>query len=206
MKTKNLISFIRRIRDKIFAAVLAAMLTASVMCAFGFTLNAYYESELKRLDAEVEVHRLSELTDGQRMEISRLETKLSKLEADFEALRRYDRDEELHEAHEAQELVSLGKFKLTHYCACSKCCGKWANGITATGTKAEAGRTIAVDPDVIPLGTAVYIDGQKYIAEDTGSAIDGKRIDVFMNDHLEAKKAGVRSAEVFMQLSEQQSG
>ena len=66
----------------------------------------------------------------------------------------------------------LGTFKLTAYCACSACCGQWADGITATGTTARAGRTIAVDPSVIPLGSTVYINGREYIAEYTGELLD----------------------------------
>ena len=50
----------------------------------------------------------------------------------------------------------LGEFKLTAYCPCMKCCGK-TDGITATGTTATEGRTIAVDPRVIPYGSTVTI-------------------------------------------------
>ena len=75
---------------------------------------------------------------------------------------------------EPLEQISLGEFAITHYCACSRCCGK-SDGVTATGTQATAGRTIAVDPKVIPLGTEVIIDGQSYIAEDTGGAIKGQQ-------------------------------
>ncbi|PZE20204.1 LysM peptidoglycan-binding domain-containing protein [Paenibacillus xerothermodurans] len=66
-------------------------------------------------------------------------------------------------------------------------------GITFSGSKAEEGRTIAVDPDIIPLGTKVYIDGIGVrTAEDTGSAVKGARIDVFMNDVGEAINFGVK--------------
>lgn len=92
--------------------------------------------------------------------------------------------------------VSLGEFKLTAYCTCSKCCGKWADGATATGTRATPGRTIAVDPDVIPLGSKVYINGFEYTAEDTGSAIKGHRIDILFPTHQEALNFGVQYAEV----------
>ncbi len=50
-------------------------------------------------------------------------------------------------------LVSLGEFKITHYDPSPASCGIWADGITATGTTATAGRTIATDPNVIPMGT-----------------------------------------------------
>ena len=92
--------------------------------------------------------------------------------------------------------VSLGTFKLTAYCPCEKCCGEWADGITYTGTTATPGRTIAVDPNVIPLGSTVYINGQAYIAEDIGGAIKENRVDVFFATHEEALQFGVQYAEV----------
>lgn len=62
-------------------------------------------------------------------------------------------------------------------------------GLTAMGTKLRPG-VIAVDPRVIPLGTKVYItypDGTPWgygIAEDTGGAIKGNKIDIFMSSDL----------------------
>lgn len=109
---------------------------------------------------------------------------------------------------EEPELISLGEFKITHYCACEICCGSWANnrpnGIvyTASGTVAEAGKTIAVDPDVIPYGTEVVIDNQTYIAQDCGGAIQGSRIDVYCDSHQEALQLGVKYAEVFVEGGE----
>ena len=97
-----------------------------------------------------------------------------------------------------ENLQSLGTFKLTAYCACAKCCGKWANGITFTGTEATPGRTIAVDPSIIPLGSTIYINGQPYIAEDVGGAIKGNRIDIFYPTHNEALRFGVQYAEVII--------
>lgn len=98
------------------------------------------------------------------------------------------------------ELTSLGSFNVTAYCCCKECCGKApthpAYGLTASGTKATEGRTIAVDPSIIPLGTTVYLNGVPYIAEDTGSAIKGKKIDLFINNHQRAKVFGVQEMEV----------
>lgn len=87
-------------------------------------------------------------------------------------------------------------FVITAYCPCRKCCGKWANGITSTGVKAQAGRTIAVDPRKIPYGTKVIIDGHTYVAEDCGGAIKGNRIDIFFNSHSEALQWGRRTKQV----------
>ncbi len=64
-------------------------------------------------------------------------------------------------------------------------------GITKTSTTVEAGRTIAVDPDIIPLGTRVYIEGLGYrVAEDTGGAIKGNRIDIYVDSAAEFPDAG----------------
>lgn len=98
--------------------------------------------------------------------------------------------------------LDLGEFELTAYCSCSECCGKWADGITATGTKATAGRTIAVDEDVIPYGYEVIINGHTYVAEDCGGAIIGKRIDVYFDSHSEALEFGRQTANVLLKIEE----
>lgn len=93
--------------------------------------------------------------------------------------------------------VSLGEFKLTAYCDCYRCCNK-TDGITASGTKATQGRTIAVDPKKIPYGTKVVINGNTYVAEDCGGSIKGNRIDIFFFDHQDAWDFGIQYAEVFV--------
>ena len=85
----------------------------------------------------------------------------------------------------------------TAYCDCYNCCGK-TDGITATGTKATAGRTIAVDPDLIPYGSKVIINGNTYIAEDCGGAIQSNRVDIFFDSHSEALEWGVRKVEALV--------
>lgn len=85
-------------------------------------------------------------------------------------------------------------FTATAYCNCRKCCGKWADGKTASGTTPEQGRTIAVDKKVIPLGSTVLVDGVEYIAEDTG--VRGKHIDIYFDSHSEALEFGVKKVEV----------
>lgn len=92
---------------------------------------------------------------------------------------------------------SLGTYTLTAYCNCSKCCGGYAGGKTASGTIPKAGRTIAVDPKIIPYGTEIYINNHKYIAEDSGGAIKGKHIDIYFNNHSDCLEFGRQKAEVF---------
>lgn len=105
--------------------------------------------------------------------------------------------EPVEESESEPELKSLGRFKLTAYCACSRCCGN-SDGITASGTKAKQGRTIAVDPKQIPYGTKVVINGHTYVAEDCGGSIKQNRIDVFFNGHKDALNFGVQYAEVYI--------
>lgn len=94
-------------------------------------------------------------------------------------------------------------FKVTHYCGCSKCCGKYSGGSEsvaygASGKRLEALVSIAVDPSVIPLGTVLHdAEGRLYRAEDTGGAIKGNRIDLFVGDHQEALNMGVQEKELF---------
>ena len=69
---------------------------------------------------------------------------------------------------------------------------------TATGTKPAVG-TVAVDPSVIPMGSRLYIEGYGYgTACDTGGAVYGNRIDLFMEDRGQCLKWGVRNAKLYI--------
>ena len=81
-------------------------------------------------------------------------------------------------------------YKITAYCPCSKCCGK-ATGRTASGTKATAGRTVAASGK-FAFGTKLNIGGHVYTVEDRGGAVNGNKIDIFVNSHAEALQWGVR--------------
>lgn len=71
-------------------------------------------------------------------------------------------------------------------------------GITATGVVPQRG-TVAVDPGVIPLGQQVYVEGYGYgVAADVGSAIKGKRIDVYFPDEAQAIHWGVRQVKMYI--------
>ncbi len=81
-------------------------------------------------------------------------------------------------------------YKITAYCPCAKCCGK-TSGITASGTKATAGRTVAASSQ-FAFGTKLNIGGHTYTVEDRGGAVNGNKIDIFVNTHAEALAWGVR--------------
>lgn len=73
---------------------------------------------------------------------------------------------------------------------------------TATGTYPTAGRTIAVDPNVIPYGTEVYIPamGGTYIAEDTGGMIKNRKIDIYMSHGDIARKWGRQQIDIYVNM------
>lgn len=87
--------------------------------------------------------------------------------------------------YEAEEMEKrfIGEFKLTAYCPCGSCSGGFGFQ-TAIGVRAVEGVTIAVDPNIIPYYTKVYIDGVGHrVAQDCGGAVKQNRIDIFVGNH-----------------------
>ncbi len=90
------------------------------------------------------------------------------------------------------------------YASCGKNPGDRGYGITASGMAAQRG-VIAVDPRVIPMGSRLYIESlDSYpdygyaIAGDTGGAIKGNRVDLFMDSRSEALRFGRRKVKVYV--------
>ncbi len=72
----------------------------------------------------------------------------------------------------------------------------WTGYRTATGTWPSRG-TVAVDPNVIPLGSVLYVEGYgPAVAADTGGAIQGKKLDLYMDTEHECLQWGRRKVEV----------
>jgi len=92
----------------------------------------------------------------------------------------------------------IGEFTITYYCACRECCDK-ADGITASGTLAQEGQTVAADWDLFEPGTEIFIEGIGFrTVEDKGGAIQSNRLDVYMDSHSAALEAGIGQAKVYI--------
>jgi 3D (Asp-Asp-Asp) domain-containing protein len=87
----------------------------------------------------------------------------------------------------------LGDFDVSYYTQAEP----GVDNITATGAEVFEG-VVSVDPEVIPLGSEVIIDGQYYLAEDVGGAINGKRIDIFVWEYETAVQGGRQTREVWV--------
>jgi 3D (Asp-Asp-Asp) domain-containing protein len=88
------------------------------------------------------------------------------------------------------------KMKASAYTGSCKGC----SGTTATGLNLKKNpklKVISVDPKVIPLGSKVYVEGYGYaIAGDTGGALKGNKIDVFIPNQKNALKWGIKTVTV----------
>ena len=122
---------------------------------------------------------------------------------------RVDADREARQAQaEAYEAIGayeyIGECTVTYYCceAYEHVCGD-GDGLTATGIPVTPG-VVAVDPEVIPLGSTVIIDGQAYLAADTGGAVGGNHVDICVATHQEAEDLGVTTAEVWVAADSEQ--
>lgn len=88
----------------------------------------------------------------------------------------------------------IQRFRVTAYCTCVLCCGPNAEGITASGTRAD--HPLVAGPPSLPFGTRLcvpnYAVGWDVRVEDRGGAIKGNRLDVFFDDHESAIQWGVQ--------------
>jgi 3D (Asp-Asp-Asp) domain-containing protein len=88
--------------------------------------------------------------------------------------------------------------EVTAYCACTKCCGPNAQGITASGKRVSynRGRFVAADTRLLPFGTKLqipgYHGGQTVEVIDRGGAIKGHKLDVYFPTHKQAREWGRR--------------
>lgn len=92
------------------------------------------------------------------------------------------------------------RMRVTAYCPCPKCCGRYSDGVTAYGHKIRPGDSFVAADKKYPFGTEMIIPGYKSDQPvkvlDRGGAIYGNRLDVFFDSHKEALEWGVRNLDV----------
>lgn len=92
------------------------------------------------------------------------------------------------------------QMRVTAYCPCPKCCGKYSDGKTACGHKIRPGDAFVAADKRYSFGTemiiAGYQNGQPVKVLDRGGAIRGNRLDVFFHSHEEALEWGVKYLDV----------
>ncbi len=89
----------------------------------------------------------------------------------------------------------LGNFKLTAYCACAKCCGKWASSAATTASGATAVQGVTVAMGGVPFGTQLSINGHVYTVQDRGTAYG--HVDIYFASHADALQFGLQYADVY---------
>ena len=141
----------------ILGAILGSSLTGMVMNNQNISLTQQLEAK------QVEMNRLG--NQVAELKLANNELKIENAQLYFE-----------------NKWTSLGQYKITYYWPGED---EWGS-MTSTGVIAQEGITIAADPEIIPYGTEVKINGHIYVVQDTGSALIGKKIiDIYVEEPLE---------------------
>lgn len=159
-----------------------------------------YEYQKQNSVLEKIVDEEEEIIALQTKQIDNLQQKLSDAEKTIKeqeaTIQKIKQEEEVQKKklEEAEKGTYLGNFNLSFY---SK--EQFPNSPTSTGVMPQVGVTVAVDPNVIPLGTKLYIeDVGVRVAHDTGGAIKGNKMDVFVATTSEAVQMGRQNKKVWI--------
>lgn len=187
-----------RLTKREIATLFAAVLYASVLIG-GYSVIVHETAEAATWERKY--HTANEAVTKA---VELLGAKVRELD-EYKAM--VELDKRMEEAARAQAMAHyealgqyryIGECRITHYCCESKgnphICGT-GTGLTATGVPVAPGM-VAVDPDVIPLGSTVIIKGVPYLAADTG--VSGYAIDIAVPTHDKALEMGTYTAEVWV--------
>ena len=185
-----------RARERLSRALVSWQLGAIGLLALAVAVNMGMMARINSLEAA----RLEDAAQYQaKLESAERTRDLAVQELGALSIRQAREQEARAELAAAYEMIGeyryIGECTITAYCPCAECCGRWADGLTATGLPAGPG-IVAVDPEVIPLGSTVIIDGLKYLAADVGAS--GKHVDIAVSSHEQAVELGVRSEKVWI--------
>ena len=96
------------------------------------------------------------------------------------------------------------RMRVTGYCACRKCCGKFSDGITASNHRIRRGDVFVAADKFYSFGTEMVIPGYNHsrtvTVQDRGRVIKGNRLDLFFHSHREAEKWGVKYLDVLVKV------
>jgi 3D (Asp-Asp-Asp) domain-containing protein len=195
----------KKTRIVIGLAALSLVLTVAVAVSC-VIVNDFSETKViseitSQPDNEENVVKSGNKTEKLSLKVSKTNTKREKLKSRKKQSLVIDTNKKTADIKKKKpqknKLKSIGTYRITGYCSCASCCGK-TNGVTASGTYATAGRTVAADTSKLPFGTKVVIEGHTYTVEDVGGAVNGNHIDVFFSSHSKALEWGVRYCEVYV--------
>lgn len=164
--------------------VLSALFVASLI--FG---GAGYAQSRATQAAYEEQSKQMELYKEELNEVQSTIQENTSIQAKYECMQ-VERDQLQKQVEELSKWKALGQFTITFYWPGEDQYGN----LTSTGVVAEEGKTIAVDPSIIPYGSIILINGNEYVAQDCGGAIKGRKIDVF----VESPKMEKQVTEVYL--------
>jgi len=170
-----------------------------IVCVLGFIAGAAYtkvDSPIALLNTTVAEMQADAQPLPNEYEV---EAEVVQPAANSAAIAMPSKQEEEQEAetkNEPSDEWRIVRMRVTGYCACSKCCGKFADGITACGHKIRPGDTFVAADRRYSFGTEMviegYSDGQTIKVLDRGGAIRGNKLDAFFHTHKEALQWGVK--------------
>lgn len=167
----------------------------TIFCLFLF-LDGNNENQILINELEEQLYYSQYDKEKAIDELENLENEFQQKQLEYESI--ISIYEEKLSSNIKDSLEYMGEFTLTAYC-CERydhICG-FGDGLTALGTTLRPG-IVAVDKSVIPLGSIVVINGESYLAADTGGSISGNHIDIAVETHSSAIDFGVRSGEVWI--------
>jgi 3D (Asp-Asp-Asp) domain-containing protein len=109
------------------------------------------------------------------------------------------------ESPDSEEHWKVVEMRVTAYCPCPKCCGEYADGITADNHRIQDGDRFVAADKRYPFGTELiipgYNDSRPVEIKDRGGAIQGNRLDVYFDTHQQALEWGVQYLDVLIKIS-----
>ena len=133
-----------------------------------------------------------------------IETAVAAIDPDQELVEMLLKDDStvVYEALEDKESWHVVHMRVTGYCSCPKCCGKFSDGKTASNRHIRRGDVFVAADKRYRFGTEMiipgYNTGQTVSVQDRGRVIKGNCLDLYFDSHQQAKKWGVKYLNVMV--------